>query len=125
MNATRDLLRQLRDLGLLYTALSAHQTPTLPPLPIQAQVAEQGVVWEERLLGVCSLSDVKTVQASLQERLDKAEAAPGQLTPARQWGKRQIKEKGTLLAAIERIKLSERRVNTSFAATCAGDSLRS
>ncbi len=50
------------------------------------------------------MSDVKTVQASLQERLDKAEAAPGQLTPARQRGKRQIKEEGTLLAAIERIE---------------------
>jgi hypothetical protein len=36
MNATRDLLRQLRELGLLYTALSAHQSPTLPPLPIQS-----------------------------------------------------------------------------------------
>ena len=58
-------------------------------------MAEQEVVWEERLLGVRSLSDVKTVQASLQERLDKAEAAPGQLTPARQRGKRQIKEEGT------------------------------
>jgi transposase len=69
-----------------------------------AQVAGQEVVWEERLLVVRSLSYVKTMQASLKERLDKAEAALSKLTPARQRGKRQIEDEGTLLASIERIE---------------------
>lgn len=68
------------------------------------QVAGEKVVWEERLLVVRSLSYVKTMQASLKERLDKAEAALSKLTPARQRGKRQIEDEGTLLASIERIE---------------------
>jgi transposase len=67
-------------------------------------VAGEEVVWEERLLVVRSLSYVKTMQASLKERLDKAEAALSKLTPARQRGKRQIEDEGTLLASIERIE---------------------
>lgn len=69
-----------------------------------AQVAGQEVVWEERLLVVRSMSYVKSTQASLKERLEKAEAALSILTPARQRGKRQIEDEGTLLASIERIE---------------------
>lgn len=69
-----------------------------------AQVGDEEVVWEERLLVVRSLSYVKTMQASLKERLGKAEAALNNLTPARQRGKRQIEDEGSLLASIERIE---------------------
>ena len=44
------------------------------------------------------------MQTSLHQRLDKAEKALRALTPARQRGKRQIKDEASLLAAIERIE---------------------
>lgn len=69
-----------------------------------AQVAQQVVTWEERLLVVCSLSYRQTMQAGLQERLDKAEAALRKLTPARQRGKRQLTDEASLLAAIASIE---------------------
>lgn len=68
------------------------------------QVAGQEVVWAERLLVVRSLSYLQTMQAGLQERLDKAEVALRNLTPARQRGKRQIADEASLLSAIERIE---------------------
>jgi transposase len=42
--------------------------------------------------------------AGLHQRLDKAEAALGTLTPPRSRGKQQIKDEASLLAAIERIE---------------------
>jgi transposase len=68
------------------------------------QVSGQEVVWEERLLVVCSLSYLKTMQTSLKDRLAKAEAALCGLTPPRQRGKRQIKDEASLLSSIERIE---------------------
>jgi transposase len=69
-----------------------------------AQVSGQTVTWEERLLVVRSLSYCKTVQTSLKERLDKAEVALCNLTPARQRGKRQIEDEASLLSSIGRIE---------------------
>jgi transposase len=68
------------------------------------QVSGQEVTWEERLLVVRSLSYLKTMQASLKERLAKAEAALCDLTPPRQRGKRQIEDEASLLSSIERIE---------------------
>ncbi len=67
-------------------------------------VAGQEVTWEERLLVVRSLSYLKTMQASLKERLTKAEEALCDLTPPRQRGKRQIEDEASLLSSIERIE---------------------
>ncbi len=68
------------------------------------QVDGQEVVWQEQLLVVRSLSYLETMQASLKERVEKAEAALRNLTPARQRGKRQIKDEASLLSSIERIE---------------------
>jgi len=70
----------------------------------QVQVAGQTIVWEERLLVVRSRSYTQTMQAGLQGRLDKAEAALKALTPARSRGKRQIEDEASLLKAIEQIE---------------------
>lgn len=70
----------------------------------RANVDGQEVVWEERLLVVRSLSYLKTMQANLQERLDKAEAALCALTPPRQRGKQQIEDEVSLLTEIVRIE---------------------
>ena len=67
-------------------------------------VASQTVTWQERLLVVRSLSYMYTMQAGLQRRLDKAEAALVGLTPPRQRGKRQIEDEASLLSAIARIE---------------------
>ncbi|RIK27451.1 MAG: transposase [Chloroflexi bacterium] len=72
--------------------------------PQCAQVAGHTVSWEERLLVVRSFSYVKTMQEGLQRRLDAAEAALRELTPARQRGKHQIEDEASLLAAIARIE---------------------
>ena len=62
------------------------------------------VTWAERLLVVRSFSYVKSMQTSLHQRLDKAEAALRDLTPSRQRGKRQIADEASLRSAIERIE---------------------
>ena len=69
-----------------------------------AQVAGQTVDWEERLLVVRSLSYSATMQAGLKERLDKAEVALRNLTPAQQRGKRQITDEVTLRNSIAQIE---------------------
>lgn len=62
------------------------------------------ITWTERLLVVRSFSYVQSMQERLQRRLNKAETALPALTPPRQRGKRQIEDKESLLAAIERIE---------------------
>ncbi len=69
-----------------------------------ALVGGTQLIWQERLLVVQSFNYVYSMQASLHQRLDKAEKALRALTPARQRGKRQIKDKDSLLAAIARIE---------------------
>ena len=78
-----------------------------------AVVAKKTVTWNERLLVIRSLSYMKTMQAGLHRRLDKAEAALRALTPARQRGKRQITDEASLRASIERIE-SKYRVQGLF-----------
>jgi transposase len=68
------------------------------------QVSGQEVTWEERLLVVRSLSYLKTMHEGLKQRLDKAEAALRNLTPARQRGKRQIEDEASLRSEIGRIE---------------------
>lgn len=70
----------------------------------QGVVAGQTIVWEERLLVVRSHSYTQTMQDGLHRRLDKAEAALKNLTPARAQGKRQIQDEASLLSAIEQIE---------------------
>jgi transposase len=70
----------------------------------QVELNGQPIVWEERLLVIRSHSYTKTMQESLQRRLDKAEAALKELTPDRSRGKRQIKDEESLLSAIEQIE---------------------
>jgi len=72
--------------------------------PGQVVVAEQTIVWEERLLVVRSHTYTQSMQQGLQRRLAKAEAALTKLTPARSRGKQQIKDEATLLKAIEQIE---------------------
>ena len=69
-----------------------------------ALVKGKKVTWQERLLVVRSFSYVASMQEGLQRRLNKAEKALQTLTPARQRGKRQVKDEASLLAAIERIE---------------------
>lgn len=69
-----------------------------------AVVEGETVTWTERLLVVRSFNYVQSMQDGLHRRLDKAEKALRNLTPARQRGKRQIKDEESLLAAIERIE---------------------
>ena len=64
----------------------------------------QKEVWTERLLVVRSFSYMRTMQAGLHRRLDKAEKALRALTPQRGRGKRQIKDEDSLHAAVERIE---------------------
>jgi len=64
----------------------------------------QTIVWEERLLVIRSHSYTQTRQKGLHRRLDKAEAALKNLTPARGRGKRQIEDEQSLLAAIEQVE---------------------
>jgi transposase len=66
--------------------------------------AGKKITWTERLLVVRSFSYMASMIAGLHNRLAKAEKALQALTPARSRGKRQIEDKATLLAAIERIE---------------------
>ncbi len=70
----------------------------------QAVVEGQPIEWEERLLVIRSHSYTKAVQAGLHRRLEQAEAALKQLTPARARGKQQIKHEADLLRAIEQVE---------------------
>ena len=70
----------------------------------RAELDGKTITWEERLLVVRSFSYVKTMQAGLHRRLDKAERTLRALTPQRQRGKRQIEDEASLLAAIKRIE---------------------
>jgi transposase len=79
-----------------------------------AIVDGQEVVWKERLLIVQSFNYVQSMKTGLHQRLDKAEKALRALTPARQRGKRQIKDEESLLAAIEHIE-KKHRVQGLFA----------
>jgi transposase len=76
-------------------------------------IAGKVVTWDERLLVIRSQSYRKTMQKGLDERLDKAEAAFRDLTPAAQRGKRQIQDEATLLAAMAQIT-KQRRVDGLF-----------
>lgn len=68
------------------------------------QLEERKVTWTERCLLVHSFSYQQTMQASLERRLTKAEAALGQLTPAPGRGKRQISDEASLQKAMARIE---------------------
>lgn len=70
----------------------------------QTVVHGNQVAWEERCLVVCSFSYKRAQQASLQRRLERAEKALRQLTPARGRGKRPIKDEEGLQRAIARIE---------------------
>jgi transposase len=70
----------------------------------KTKVAGQFVQWQERLLAVRSFQYTQSMHTLLHRRVDKAEKALRALTPARQRGKRQFKDKARLLAAIERIE---------------------
>jgi transposase len=70
----------------------------------ESMVNGQTIVWEERLLVIRSHSYTKTIQKGLHHRLDKAEVALKNLTPARSRGKQQIEDEQILLAAIEKIE---------------------
>jgi transposase len=70
----------------------------------QARVAGRLVKWEEELLVVRSRQYMQTIQKLLHRRLDKAEKALKVLTPPRGRGKRQIKDKASLLAAIQSVE---------------------
>lgn len=69
-----------------------------------AIVNGRNFTWQERLLVVRSFSYMHSEQEALQRRLDKAEAALRNLTPARGRGKQQIEDKKSLLAAIKRLE---------------------
>lgn len=69
-----------------------------------AQVDGKQITWTERLVMVRSYGYVKTMQAGLHRRLEKAEEALRNLTPPRQRGKRQIKDEASLLSSIERVE---------------------
>jgi transposase len=72
--------------------------------PQTSIVQGQSREWSERLLVIRSHSYTQTMQHSLHQRLDKAEAALTGLTPARSRGKQQIEDEPSLLAAIEKIQ---------------------
>ncbi|NET73416.1 MAG: DUF4277 domain-containing protein [Sphaerospermopsis sp. SIO1G2] len=74
----------------------------------------EAIAWKERLLVVQSFNYVDSMKAGLQRRLDKAEKALRDLTPARQRGKQQIKDEESLLTAIDRIE-KKYRVQGLFA----------
>jgi transposase len=68
------------------------------------RVAGKKVSWTERCLLVCSCSYQQAMQAGLERRLAKAEAAWGQLTPAPGRGKRPISDEASLQQAMARIE---------------------
>ncbi len=70
----------------------------------ESEVKGQTIEWEERLLVIRSHSYTKTRQKGLHRRLDKAEAALKNLTPARSRGKQQIEDEQSLLEAIKKIE---------------------
>ncbi len=70
----------------------------------ESVVKGETIVWKERLLVIRSHSYTKTMQNGLHHRLDKAEAALKNLTPARSRGKQQIEDEQSLLDAIEKIE---------------------
>jgi transposase len=74
------------------------------------------ISWAERCLVIRSTSYQQAEQAGLQQRLDKAETALRQLTPARARGKRQIKDEASLQQAIARIE-KQYRVQGLFQVT--------
>ncbi len=67
-------------------------------------VNERLTIWEEQCHVVRSYNYVQAQIESLHRRLGKAEAALGNLTPARKRGKRQIKDEESLLSRIEAIE---------------------
>lgn len=71
---------------------------------LTASTKAETVTWSERCLVVRSTSYQQAQQASLKQRLDKAETALRQLTPTRARGKRQIKDEISLQQAIDRIE---------------------
>jgi transposase len=68
------------------------------------RVAGKKVSWTERCLLVRSCSYQQAMQAGLERRLAKAEAAWGQLTPAPGRGKRPISDEASLQQAMARIE---------------------
>jgi transposase len=70
----------------------------------ESVVKGEAIEWEERLLVIRSHSYTKTMQKGLHHRLDKAEAALKNLTPARSRGKQPIEDEQSLLDAIEKIE---------------------
>jgi len=72
--------------------------------PQSSLVQGQSREWTERLLVIRSHSYTQTMQQSLHQRLDQAEAALIGLTPPRSRGKQQIEDEASLLAAIEQIQ---------------------
>jgi transposase len=70
----------------------------------ESEVNGQPRRWEERLLVIRSHSYTQTMHHGLHQRLDKAEVALKNLTPARSRGKQQIEDEPSLLAAIEKIQ---------------------
>jgi transposase len=68
------------------------------------RIGGKKVSWTERCLLVRSFSYQQTMQAGLERRLAKAEAALRQLTPAPGRGKRQISDETSLQKAIARIE---------------------
>lgn len=71
---------------------------------LTTRVKGKTVTWEERCLVVRSTSYQQAQQASLEQRLHKAETALRQLTPAPGRGKRPIQNEATLQQAIARIQ---------------------
>ena len=86
--------------------------------PLTAKVKGQVVGWQERCLVVRSTSYQQAQQASLQQRLDKAETDLKQLTPGRAQGRRQISREADLQKAIARIE-KQYRVTGLFQVTYA------
>lgn len=70
----------------------------------ESMVNGETIEWKERLLVIRSHSYTQTMQKGLHHRLDKAEAALKELTPARSRGKQQIEDEQSLLEAIEKIE---------------------
>jgi transposase len=83
---------------------------------LTAKVKRETLTWEERCLVVRSASYQQAQQAGLRQRLDKAEVAWRQLTPARARGKRQIGDEASLQKAIARIE-KQYRVKGLFQVT--------
>lgn len=72
--------------------------------PQQAMVEGQDIVWDERLLVICSYSYQKSERAGLLRRLDKAEAGLLALTPPPGRGKTQIPEESLLRHHIAQVE---------------------